>query len=263
MPDDKNGSRLSGAEFTRGQLGELERAEVLASFGGQGLITEVLGIIGDGKEATVYCCAAHPKTGVELLAAKVYRAQKFRAFSGVSRYARERTPLGTRGRRAVRNRTRTGRRIAHGEWVHWEWETLEELCDAGASVPEPLAVSEDAILMEYLGDRDGPAPKLCHTRLGPEQMRGVGETLARDIEILLDCNRVHADLSAYNVLWWDDRAWMIDVPQSIDARTHPEAFALLCRDLENVADYLRAADIEPARLGRELWSRFVRHELGR
>ena len=36
-------------------------------------ITEVLQTVKSGKEATVYCCAAHPSTGVDLLAAKVYR----------------------------------------------------------------------------------------------------------------------------------------------------------------------------------------------
>jgi RIO kinase 1 len=32
-----------------------------------------------GKEATVYCCEAHPSTGVEYLAAKVYRPRMFRS----------------------------------------------------------------------------------------------------------------------------------------------------------------------------------------
>ena len=33
-----------------------------------------------GKEATVYCCQAHPSTGAKLLAAKVYRSRNNRSF---------------------------------------------------------------------------------------------------------------------------------------------------------------------------------------
>jgi hypothetical protein len=75
------GSALSGAAFKREYLAERERAELIARFGGEGLLTDVIRTIGDGKEATVYSCRAHPSTGVEHLAAKVYRAQKFRAFA--------------------------------------------------------------------------------------------------------------------------------------------------------------------------------------
>jgi serine/threonine-protein kinase RIO1 len=89
-------------------LAEVEKTEVLAQFGGQGLITEVIGRIGDGKEATVYLCTAHESVGVEYLAAKVYRAQKFRAFRGGRAYAGERMPLSSRAKRALRNKTDTG-----------------------------------------------------------------------------------------------------------------------------------------------------------
>ena len=42
------------------------------------IITDILGKVRGGKEATVYCCAAHPSTGFELIAAKVYRPAMFR-----------------------------------------------------------------------------------------------------------------------------------------------------------------------------------------
>jgi len=37
------------------------------------LITDVLDLVKTGKEATVYCCRAHPETGTKFLAAKLYR----------------------------------------------------------------------------------------------------------------------------------------------------------------------------------------------
>ena len=96
MSNSRGGSRLSEPGFKREQLAEAEKAEVMAQFGGEGLVTDVLGMVGDGKEATVYLCAAHESVGVEYLAAKVYRADKFRAFRGGRTYAGERTALDSR-----------------------------------------------------------------------------------------------------------------------------------------------------------------------
>ena len=263
MSKERIGSTLSGAAFTRGMLAELEKSEVMAQFGGQGLITDVLGVIGDGKEATVYCCRADASTGVDLLAAKVYRAQKFRAFAGARRYAAHRVVLDERVDRAMKAKTDKGRRLAHHAWIAWEWETLCTLHDAGASVPNPLAASDDAILMEYLGDEDGAAPKLRHVELGPEQARAALERLLQDVELLLDCHMVHGDLSAYNVLWWQDRPRIIDVPQSIDLHASRDGYSHLRRDVENLERYFERYGLSTRDFADTAWRRYQRGQLGR
>ena len=133
MSKERIGSRLSGAAFTRGMLADQEKAAVLREFGGQGLITDVLGVIGDGKEATVYCCAADASTGVELLAAKVYRAQKFRAFAHARDYAGARVVLDVRKGRAMKAGTEKGSPKATAATVVCEWPTLLALHDAQQS----------------------------------------------------------------------------------------------------------------------------------
>ncbi|HET8851768.1 MAG TPA: hypothetical protein VFN02_04520, partial [Ktedonobacteraceae bacterium] len=45
----------------------------------QKLITDIVHEVSSGKEATVFCCLAHPNTGQEFLAAKIYRPRMFRA----------------------------------------------------------------------------------------------------------------------------------------------------------------------------------------
>ncbi|MCB0231717.1 MAG: hypothetical protein KDH90_21780, partial [Anaerolineae bacterium] len=47
--------------------------EALTIFYRDNVITEVVARVKGGKEANVYCCRAHPKTGMDLIAAKVYR----------------------------------------------------------------------------------------------------------------------------------------------------------------------------------------------
>jgi RIO kinase 1 len=232
-----SGTRLSGNGFKRAQLAGLEKAEVIAQFGGQGLIGEVEGVIGDGKEATVYLCTAHPSVGVEYLAAKVYRPTRFRAFRGGNVYAGERMPLASRAKC--------------------------RLYDAGADVPEPLARSQDAILMEFVGDGEGAGPQLRHVDLAPEQARATLDRLLRNVEIFLDLHLVHGDLSAYNVLWHADKAWIIDVPQSLNLHTRHDGFEYLKRDLENLGRYFARYGLRCGDFAERAWSRYRRGELGR
>jgi RIO kinase 1 len=257
------GSRLSGAQFTRGMLADMEKAEVLAQFGGQGLIRDVLGVVGDGKEATVYLCAADPSVGVEYLAAKVYRAAKFRAFRGGRSYAGERMPLSSRAKRAIRTKTATGALVAQQEWVAWEWETLCRLHAAGADVPEPLAASDDAILMEFVGDGEGAAPQLRRVALAPDEARAALERLLRNVEIFLELHLVHGDLSAYNVLWWQGKAWVIDVPQSLNLHTHAGGWEYLARDVENLGRYFARYGLGCGDFATRAWRRYQLGELAR
>lgn len=40
------------------------------------------------------------------------------------------------------------------------------------------------------------------------------------------CKLVHADLSEFNMLWWEDKVWLIDVAQSVE-HDHPHAIEFL------------------------------------
>src|SRR2546421_8901412 len=86
---------------------------------------------------------------------------------------------------------------------------------AARHIPRPLPRSGSAILMEYLGNRQGSAPSLQNAELSREDARPVLEHLLSNIELCLANNYLHADLSASNVLSWQRQARIIDFPQSI------------------------------------------------
>jgi RIO kinase 1 len=153
--------------------------------------------------------------------------------------------------------------MAHHEWIGWEWETLCRLHDAGADVPDPLARSEDAILMEFVGDEEGPAPQLRYVELERDQARQVLDRLLRNLEIFLDCHLVHGDLSAYNVLWFQERPWIIDVPQSIDLHTSREGHGYFVRDVHNLERYFARYGLDLGGFAARAWGRYLRGELGR
>jgi RIO kinase 1 len=260
LSDRRTRSLLSGEGFLRGELAGLEKAEILDQFGDR--VADVLGKIGDGKEATVYACAA--RGGVPaLLAAKVYRARKFRAFRGLNAYAGRRTPVGARARRAMDAGTAKGRAFAQLEWVGWEWDTLCRLHAAGTSVPAPVARSAVAILMELITDGGAPAPRLVDVELSPAQARAALDALLRDVEDFLDLHLVHGDLSAYNVLWDGARPRVIDVPQAIDLHGRHDGYAYLARDVANLELYFARHGLAAGDFALRTWRRYERGQLGR
>ena len=42
------------------------------------------------------------------------------------------------------------------------------------------------------------------------------------------CQLVHADLSEYNILWWEKECWLIDVSQAVEP-IHPSGLDFLYR----------------------------------
>jgi RIO kinase 1 len=70
---------------------------------------------------------------------------------------------------------------------------------------------------------------------------------------------VHGDLSAYNVLYWNDKLKIIDLPQAVNPYVNPEAFKLLARDLERLCDYFARYGVHAnaPQLARDLWERHI------
>ncbi len=236
-------------------MDELEEQEILSQrdpvqealdyFFAEGMITELLYEVRRGKEATVYCCQAHPSTGAELLAAKVYRPRNDRGFKNDAIYQEGRVITNGQMRRAVQKKSRFGRQVQFGMWINHEFDVLATLHRAGADVPRPIARTQNAILMEYFGDRERAAPSLQGSELSNmEEARSVFDNLLRNIELWLAHNYIHGDLSGYNILYWQGQAKIIDFPQAVDPRFNSNALFLLTRDIERICQYIARYDLE-------------------
>ena len=242
---------------------ETSEVSVLDAFYDSGLIVDVLGPLKPGKEATVYVREAHPNTGAQYFAAKVYRERIYRSFRNDAVYQEGRVIRDARLRRAWENKSETGREVQFERWTGHEFATLTRAFAAGADVPRPISLAGPAILMEYVGDEEISAPLLKSVRLSAEEPRATFDALLRNLEVFLECGFVHADLSPFNILFWHGSVKIMDFPQSVPTWTNggpnSSAYRLLVRDLGNVCRYFAPYGVEadPVRLAEELWWRHV------
>ena len=205
---------------------------------------DVLRMVKGGKEASVYLCQGNETTGLVYLAAKVYRPRQFRNLKNDWLYREGRANLDESGNliknkgmlHAIHKRTEYGRTLMHTSWLEHEFSTLKLLHQAGADVPKPLASDSNAILMEYFGDEVMGAPTLNDVNLTTGEARILFERVERNIDLMLAHNRIHADLSAFNILFWEGDIVLIDFPQSIHPNENRSAFRIFERDVIRVGE---------------------------
>ena len=224
----------------------------------EGLVTSIIRPIQSGKEAEVFLCRAAPHLvgGEEFVVAKLHRHRRHRAFHNDAQYLEGRFRKITNEVRAMEKKSRVGREIAHGAWIEHEWSTLRALHSAGADVPRPVARADTGLLMTHVGDADDTAPQLKDVRLDAERTEQVLERLLWNMGVFLARNLVHADLSAYNVLWWEQRITIIDFPQAVDPRFNPNARELLGRDVRNICAWAERAGVvrDADTIAADLWT---------
>lgn len=164
---------------------EADHRTTVESILSAGLATEVRGLISAGKEANVYLAEYKGAP----LAVKVYRLYRTSHRGGSIRL------------------DSTARLAAH------EFDMQLQAWKGGARVPAPARRVENMLSMRYLGDGNGPAPRLQDMRLEdpPDFLRRVLD----GVTALARAGVVHSDLSAFNILVHDGEPWFIDLSQAV------------------------------------------------
>jgi len=188
-----------------------------------GLVDDVVAVLGTGKEANVYVGLWKGSP----LALKVYRLHstphKKKSTIG---YAQDRM-----GAIAAR-----------------EFTILLKAYRAGVPVPTPARRVDNMFTMRFLGDTQN-APLLKDSLL--ENPQGVATQALSLVRKLFDACIVHGDLSEYNLVYWQGQLFVIDFPQAVDFSSRvdrhtrlKEAGQLLLRDLRNLEGYFAQYDVE-------------------
>jgi RIO kinase 1 len=212
------------------------------------------GTLKSGKEAEIFLVERRfERSGRRLLAHKRYRIRypgkdelRAEGFSNATSFRRHAIYRGgwnvdARDRRALAagNKSRHGQALAATLWPIQEWAYLRRAWAAGVAVPYPVEQTADGMLMEFIGDHAAlvAAPKLAQAKLGADALASAWSQLVVSLRALTAAGLVHADLSAYNLLWWEGRLVVIDLPQVVEFTSNPDAFELLHRDVANVGEW--------------------------
>src|SRR6266516_2428343 len=227
-------------------------------------ISDVLRKVKGGKEASVYLCRSGPSIQAPLVAAKVYRPRSLRNLKNDSEYRVGRIDLDENRQAIVRDkdihamqkRTTYGEELRHQSWIAYEFQTLEMLHAAGADVPKPYAMEKNAIVMDYIGDWDSAAPTLNTVTLEPDEVLPLFERVIRNVDLLLSHQRIHGDLSAYNILYWDGDITLIDFPQVVPPEDNPAAWMIFLRDMTRTCQYFASQGLkrDSHKLAADLWT---------
>jgi len=227
-------------------------------------ITDVLRKVKGGKEASVYLCRSGSTIDAPFVAAKIYRPRMLRNLKNDQQYRTGRADLDAGGSvihndgdlHAMKKRTNYGEELRHQSWISYEFQTLEILHAAGADVPKPYAMERNAILMGYVGDFGNAAPTLNSVTLDRDEARPLFERVIRNVDLLLSNGRIHGDLSAYNILYWDGDITLIDFPQVVPPEANPSAWNIFLRDVTRICQYFNSQGVKTnaRKLATELWT---------
>jgi RIO kinase 1 len=197
-----------------------------------------LGILKTGKEADVFLLRRSvPGTDRScLIAAKRYRASEHKVFQRDSEYLEGLRVRESRMKRAIAHRSAAGRSMIAVEWASAEFAALGKLHREGLPVPYPVQVLGTEVLLEFIGEPDGTAaPRLAETRPDGPELARLWAQLVRALTAMARLGYAHGDMSAYNLLAWRGRLYIIDVPQLVDVIANPRGGHFLDRDAANVA----------------------------
>jgi len=208
------------------------------------VVSEVNGCMSTGKEANVYHALSTPQ-GED--AAPLHRAIKVYKTSILVFKDRDKYVSGEY--RFKQGYSKSNNRAMVKVWAEKEMRNLKRIYASGIPCPEPIYLRLHVLVMGFLGDRRGiPAPRLKDVVLEGAEVEGRW----RDLYLQLlgymrimyqSCRLVHADLSEYNILYHQDKLWIIDVSQSVE-HDHPRSLEFLRMDIKNVSDFFRRKGVD-------------------
>ena len=196
---------------------------LIYDFLNKGTINEIHGVVRAGKESRVYW--GKDKEGKEL-AIKIYLVVSSEFRKGLVKYIE-----GDPRFKGLKHDTRS----LIFAWAQKEFKNLELATRAKVRVPRPIAVKNNVLIMEFIGENGESAPSLKEkTPKNPERVYKALLTYLQ--KLYCKAELVHGDLSEYNVMIWKGRPVLFDMSQAV-LLVHPMADFLLHRDLTILNKY--------------------------
>jgi RIO kinase 1 len=112
--------------------------------------------------------------------------------------------------------------------------------------------------MTYVGDQLVAAPTLNTVALERDVAETLFQVVLHNVDLMLQHNLIHGDLSAYNILYWQGQITLIDFPQVVNLHANRKARFILQRDIQRTCDYFAQQGVRchSAIIIDELWRRY-------
>lgn len=128
-------------------------------------------------------------------------------------------------------------------WTKREYQNLLRAREAGVSVPKPIAVLNNVLLMEFIGNHE-IALKLKDNP--PKNKVQFLDKIIQNMKKLYKTGLVHADLSQFNILNHRENPVFIDFSQATVLR-NPRAEEFLDRDIKNTSNFFNKLGLKTNR----------------
>lgn len=196
----------------------------------KGIITKIEGTISAGKEANVYL--AYDLNGIEV-AVKIYKID-----TNTSKWMRKYILGDPRFKKIPNNISKI-----IFLWASKEYKNLMRAYKANLSVPKPIYIKNNILIMEYIGFESIPAPLLKDIKKPRDAVNLFNEILSFIKLLYNKAKLVHGDLSEFNILYHNQKPVVIDISQGV-AIQHPKAEVYLARDIKNIFHFFNKLGID-------------------
>ncbi len=135
--------------------------------------------------------------------------------------------------------------------VQREYRNLFKAREANVSVPTPLTFYNNVLVLEFIGDNNVIAPKLKDAY--PKNPKEFFKKIVTNMKKLHKAGLVHADLSAFNILNYNEKPVFIDFSQCTTLDS-PRANEYLDRDVRNVCNFFKknGLDVDETKVKKEI-----------
>lgn len=131
------------------------------------------------------------------------------------------------------------RRLVIFKWVQREYRNLL-LARQKINVPKPIAFLNNILVMESIGN-DTPASQLKDDI--PKNIKGFSRKVLDAVKDLAKLGLIHADLSEFNILNYNQKPYFIDFSQGTSVKD-PNAVSYLKRDLKNMVRFFKKHKVD-------------------
>ncbi|MBS1267661.1 MAG: RIO-type serine/threonine-protein kinase Rio1 [Nitrosopumilus sp.] len=124
-------------------------------------------------------------------------------------------------------------------WAKKEFRNLTQCYEAGIPVPNPRNVTNNVLVMDFVGNDGSPSNQLLNSEVDENDYE-------QSISILKDmyhkAKLVHGDFSEYNIFKTIDGLIVFDLGSAVDIR-HPNSDEFLKRDISNITKFFNKRGI--------------------